>query len=236
MEENKKEEQLTITEEQLTIIENKGKEKKRTRSKNSHLKCQKCGNKYKRELMSPINKKFYCPTCFNIVLRENEEKERLKEENKKLKEEKDKEEAKKTKGNKRLNDLLYEIVNGDKQGMAFLTAGIYKAIERKEFTAMGAVLTLNYIKELGRWEEVTQNNVYFMILKYYNLAREEWLVCKRNYSIFSDDYVQTVLQRPATEIIVNRSDINKDDKKFIEAQRTLLYGPEINLDDIEDNN
>ena len=74
-----------------------------------------------------------------------------------------------------------------------------------------------------------------MILKYYKETRNYWLGLKRNNEAYPDEYVQTILQRPPTKIVVNRSDINKDDKKSIEAQRTLLYGPEINLDDIEDN-
>lgn len=190
--------------------ESKTEKNKRGRPPGTHLKCQKCGNKYPREIMNPINQKNYCPTCFNIVLKE-------------------------TKLKKDLNDLLYEIADGDKQTMALLTTNIYKAVEKEEFTVAGAVNTLKYIRLVGRWEDITPTNAYFMILKYYKETRNYWLGLKRNNEAYPDEYVQTVLQRPPTKIVVNRSDINRDDKKFIEAQRTLLYGPEINLDDIEDN-
>lgn len=190
--------------------ENKTEKTKRGRPPGTHLKCQKCGNKYPREIMSPINQKYYCPTCFNIV-------------------------SKETKSRKDLNDLLYEIADGDKQTMALLTTNIYKAVEKEEFTVAGAVNTLKYIKLVGRWEDVTPTNAYFMILKYYKETRNYWLSLKHNSEAYPDEAVQEYLQRPLTEIVVNRSDINKDDKKFIEAQRVLLYGPEINLDDIEDN-
>ena len=51
-----------------------------------------------------------------------------------------------------------------------------------------------------------------MILKYYKETRNYWLGLKHNNETYPDEYVQTILQRPPTKIVVNRSDINKDDK------------------------
>ena len=198
MEEKRKEEQLNTE------------KPKKTRSPNSHLKCQKCGNKYPREIISQINGKNYCPTCSSLVLKESER-------------------------NKELNSLLYEIVGEDKQGMTLLSINIHRAIDKEEFTLAGAIYTLKYIKMMGLWDSITPTNTYFMILKYYKSARDYWIELKHLKDSYSDAYIQSLKDKPVTEVTVNRSDINRDDKKFIEAQRILIYGPEINLDDIEDD-
>lgn len=161
--------------------------------------------------MNPINNKYYCPTCFNLV-------------------------AKSTKNNRELNDLLYEIVDGDKQGMALLSSNIHKAIDKEEFTLPGALHTLKYMKIVGLWDSVTPTNAYFMILKYYKSARDYWVELKHIKDSYPDAFIQAIKERPVTQVTINRSDINRDDKKFIEAQRMLIYGPEIDLNDIEDDN
>lgn len=143
--------------------------------------------------------------------------------------------AKEIEINKKLSDLLFAICNEDRNVFKFLRMQVKRLTTDYEYKLEGILATLKYIyyisdnpypfrPEVGIEYAVIKN--YYKASKYYEQMRK-----LKSQSLESID---SGLTSPVVEIHLNQNVMQFKDDLFNSRRKDLEYGPEIDLNSIED--
>lgn len=171
-------------------------------------KCVVCGNYFDTDQMVVISAKKYCPTC---------SKPRLAE----------------AKWHKRLMGYLDELLDDRGEYLPRFAREIKNLQEQKSINSKAVYLTLKYVFSLDRPPVFEPDKgITWIVDIYYPQAKKYYNEIKELQAKYSDDVIKQVLNKPVKSVQVNRSDLIQKESEFIERKKTILYGPEIDLDEI----
>lgn len=198
-----------------TKKDNKKLETNIPKKRKTKFTCKRCGNKYPSEIAEMINKEKYCPHCYNF-LKEDEVFER------------------------KIRQFLNEMVNASPHSQKNAGDGLLAAIKRQEFTLRGVFYTLEYLEgEKEIWNQITPANVYFKVKDYYDIAKKNYKERRDN----EDDAKAHPNRKPEkVTYYIPRSAFDEQNMRYVEAQKTAIYGrdaidldKEIDLNEIEED-
>ena len=172
--------------------------------------CEKCGKKRAKDEMVLVNGQKLCSNC--------SKPESMVE------------------YNKILADRIYEIVNHDRNDMVYLISVVQKTIGTKDspWTTLGVLATLDYIEEAGLYSHITAQNAYQMIKKYYGAGVRE-LAARNRANEHVPKNIDAILNREVKVIEKKRSAWEKDNQLSEERRKNREYGPQIDLNDIPED-
>ena len=175
-----------------------------------HRKCCVCEKMFSSDLIDLIDGKNYCSTCG---------KKRLKEIEK----------------NKELNDYLYKLA-GDKDLMPFWCRQVKAMKDENGWKTESIIATLKYMFEIREHPPTIQPEygIRGLIEAYYYSAKkyyEEFYALKN----IPKETIEEILLMKPKEIRLKRSEMIKRDILFTEKKKDLSYGPELDMDDIIDD-
>ena len=187
--------------------DNQSKPKRRART----FRCVKCGNIYSSEVKQVWGSRNYCPDCFVLAKKASESRGILE-------------------------NLIREILSleGKEDDFGYWAKVIMLKINQNEFTLEGVIYTIEYMRMMDLWKEFSYGNLYYPIKRNYGAAKRYYASVREIRKKYDGAAIQAIKDKPVTQITVNRSDLIKKDERFLEAQKTVVYGPAIDLDDIED--
>ena len=178
-------------------------------------KCCICGSFFPADLIYTIDAKNYCHNCGEDIKAKREKEIRK---------------------NKELNDYLYMLANQDKDLMPFFCKQVKSMKDENQWKAESILAVLKYIFEI--MEDTPTFDPEFGIR---GLVEAFYYPAKKYYEqVFAlrktpEELIQEILLMPPKEITMRRSDIIKRDEHFLEKKKNLTYGPELDMDDIEDD-
>lgn len=177
--------------------------------------CKRCGNKYPSEIAEKINGDKYCPHCYNF-LKEDEVFER------------------------KIRIFLNDMVNTNPHSQKNAGDSLLAAVKRQEFTLRGVYYTLEYLKgDEEIWNQITPSNVYFKVKDYYGIAKKEY---KERRDAEKDAEAHPNRKPEKVTYYITRSTLDEQNMRYVEAQKTAIYGrdaidldEEIDLNEIEED-
>lgn len=178
-------------------------------------KCCVCEKFFPGDIVYTIDAKTYCPDCGERL-----KKGRMKE----------------ITVNRDLNDYIYKLAGYDRDVMPFWGKQIRALKEENGWKAESILATLKYAFEIRQLPPIEnpEYGIAWVVERYFSAAKKyhEEL---RDLAKTPEEEIQEILLAPPQEILLKRSEIMKRDNRFLEKTKNLTYGPELDMDDIIDD-
>ena len=173
--------------------------------------CKGCGIRFPTEDMTVVSGLKYCPECA---------KPRLKE----------------ARTNIELNDYLFNLCNKDQDVMPYLTTQVKLMVDNNNFKPSGILATLKYVYDDSETAPPfnPRSGIQYIVQKYYSTARDFYIQV-HHLNQTSEDEIKRILTMPTETITLTRSELDARDKRSSEKRKDELYGKEIDLNDIPDD-
>lgn len=146
-----------------------------------------------------------------------------------------KQRKKEIKVNTEMNDYLFWICGGDKDLMPFLCRQVRNMKDENGWKTESILAVLKYIFEItdDPPELRPEYGIRYLVESNFYEAKKYFTEVYRLKKT-PEERITEIINMPPREIVLKRSEIIKREKQSLEKKKDLVYGPEMDMDDIEE--